>query len=78
MRVIFLTITFEPEPGNFRGLPLARWLKARGYDIQVLTAVPQYPEGRVYPGYHMHLWQREVLDGVPVLRVPIYPSHDKS
>ena len=78
MRVIFLTITFDPEPGALRGLPLAKWLAARGYDIKVLTAFPQYPEGRIYPGYRVRLWQREVMDGIPILRVPIYPSHDTS
>ncbi len=78
MRVIFLTQWFDPEPGAIRGLPLARWLAARGHDVQVLTGVPNYPGGRVYPGYRMRLWQREVMDGVPVLRVPLYPSHDAS
>jgi glycosyltransferase involved in cell wall biosynthesis len=78
MRVIFLTITFDPEPGALRGLPLAKWLAARGYDIKVLTAFPQYPEGRIYPGYRVRPWQREVMDSIPVLRVPIYPSHDTS
>ena len=78
MRVIFLTITFDPEPGALRGLPLAKWLAARGYDIKVLTAFPQYPEGRIYPGYRVRPWQREVMEGIPVLRVPIYPSHDTS
>src|SRR5437016_6664080 len=78
MRVIFLTQWFDPEPGAIRGLPLARWLAARGRDVQVLTGVPNYPGGRVYPGYRMRLWQREVMDGVDVLRLPLYPSHGPS
>jgi len=78
MRVIFLTQWFDPDPGNIRGLPLARWLVGRGYDVQVLTGVPNYPAGRVYPGYRIRLWQREVIDDVSVLRVPLYPSHDGS
>ena len=78
MRTIFLTQWFDPEPGAIRGLPLARWLTARGHDVRVLTSVPNYPGGRVYPGYRMRLWQREVMDGVSVLRVPLYPSHDTS
>ncbi|HEX6747034.1 MAG TPA: glycosyltransferase family 4 protein [Longimicrobium sp.] len=77
-RVIFVTMTFDPEPGNIRGLPLARWLAGRGYEVRVLTAFPNYPVGRLYPGYRMRPWMREVMDGVPVLRVPIYPSHDTS
>jgi glycosyltransferase involved in cell wall biosynthesis len=78
MRTIFLTQWFAPEPGAIRGLPLARWLASSGHDVRVLTGVPNYPGGRVYPGYRVRLWQREVMDGVPVLRVPLYPSHDAS
>jgi glycosyltransferase involved in cell wall biosynthesis len=78
MRTIFLTQWFDPEPGASRGLPLARWLADHGHDVQVLTGVPNYPGGHVYPGYRMRLWQREVMDGVPVLRMPLYPSHDTS
>jgi colanic acid biosynthesis glycosyl transferase WcaI len=78
VRTIFLTQWFDPEPGAIRGLPLARWLTGRGHDVRVLTGVPNYPGGRVYPGYRMRLWQREVMNGVPVLRVPLYPSHDGS
>ena len=78
MRVIFLTITFYPEPNAIHGLPLAKHLAARGYDIKVLTSFPQYPIGRIYPGYRMRPWQWETIDGIPILRVPIYPSHDTS
>src|SRR5574341_721355 len=77
MRVIFLTITFHPEPA-IHGLPLAKCLAARGYEVKVLTAFPQYPIGRIYPGYRWRLWQWETVDGIRVLRVPIYPSHDDS
>jgi len=76
LRVVFVTITFDPEPGALRGLPLAKWLAARGFDVRVLTAYPQYPLGRIYDGYRTRLWSREVIEGIPVLRVPIYPSHD--
>ena len=78
MRVIFLTLTFAPEPGALRGLPLAKWLATRGYDVKILTAFPNYPRGRVYPGYRIRPWQWEVMDNIRVLRVPIYPSHDTS
>src|SRR3989338_7662428 len=76
MRIIFLTITFYPEPGAIHGLPLAKHLAVRGYDIKVLTSFPQYPIGKIYPEYRMRPWQWETIEGIPVLRVPIYPSHD--
>ena len=78
MKIVFLTQWFDPEPGAIRGLPLARWLASRGHEVWVLTGVPNYPGGRIYPGYRMRLWQRETMDGIPVLRVPLYPSHDAS
>lgn len=76
VRVLFVTITFDPEPGAQRGLPLAKWLMARGYEVRVLTGFPQWPLGRTFDGYRQRPWMREVIDGVPVLRVPLYPSHD--
>ncbi|HET7459704.1 MAG TPA: glycosyltransferase, partial [Longimicrobium sp.] len=79
VRVLFLTITFQPEPGTMHGLPLATWLRdRRGYEVEVLTAIPWYPLGRFYPGYRFRWFQREVMDGVNVMRVPLYPSHDTS
>lgn len=75
---MFITQWFDPEPGALRGLPLARWLTRRGHDVEVLTGFPNYPGGRIYDGYQQRLRQREVMDGVPVVRVPLFPSHDRN
>ena len=78
-RVVFVTITFHPEPGALRGLPLATALRDRfGWDVEVITAVPWYPLGAPYPGYALHPYQLEVVDGIPVHRFWIHPSHDRS
>ncbi len=58
--------------------PFAQGLIGRGHDVQVLTGFPNYPTGKVYPGYKIKAWQNEFIEGVPVLRVPLYPSHDSS
>lgn len=78
MRIILLSQWFDPEPGATKGLPLAKWLQARGHDVKVLTGFPNYPGGKVYDGYKIRPWQHQTMDGVPVLRVPLYPSHDNS
>lgn len=78
LTIAFVMISFDPEPGAQHGLPLARWLVGRGHRVNVLTSFPQYPAGRTYPGYRQRPFHREVMSGVPVLRVPIYPSHDTS
>lgn len=78
MRILFLTQWFHPEPGAIRGLPLARALARRGHEIRVLTGFPNYPGGRLYDGYRLRPWMRERMEGIPVLRVPLFPSHDRS
>lgn len=77
MRILMITQWFDPEP-TFKGLLFARELQRLGHEVEVLTGFPNYPGGRVYPGYRIRPWQREVVGGVPVLRVPLYPSHDGS
>src|ERR1051326_426872 len=78
MRVLFLTQWFDPEPGAIRGLPFAKSLMRSGDEVRVLTGFPNYPGGKVHPGYKLRPWQRETIDGVRVLRVALYPSHDGS
>ena len=77
MKILFLTQWFEPEP-TLKGMTLAREMVRRGHEVQVVTGFPNYPGGRVYRGYRIRLRQREIIDGVTVTRVPLYPSHNRS
>ena len=72
-----LTQWFDPEP-TFKGLLFAKALKSKGHDIEVITGLPNYPEGKLYPGYKRRLFQREVIEGIRINRVYLYPSHDNS
>ncbi|MEE3508681.1 glycosyltransferase family 4 protein [Pseudomonas sp. 10C3] len=75
-RVLLLTQWFEPEP-TFKGLDFARELVKQGFEVEVVTGFPNYPGGKVYSGYKLKFLQRELIDGVQVTRVPLYPSHDQ-
>lgn len=77
MRILLLTQWCTPEP-DFKGVPFARELQRQGHAVTVLTGFPNYPGGKLYPGYRIRLWQWEEIGGVRVLRVPLYPSHDRS
>jgi glycosyltransferase involved in cell wall biosynthesis len=77
MRILLLTQWFEPEPTP-KGLIFAKALSENGHEVEVLTGFPNYPGGRVYPGFHIKPFQRETIDGIPVIRVALYPSHDAS
>lgn len=76
-RVVLLTQWFDPEP-TFKGIIFARELIKRGFDVEVITGFPNYPGGKVYPGYRIRLLQRELLGGVIITRLPLYPNHDQS
>lgn len=77
MRILILTQWYPPEPAVLLQ-ELAQSLQARGHHVTVLTGFPNYPSGRLYPGYKLCLRQRELLAGVPVVRVPLYPEHSRS
>jgi colanic acid biosynthesis glycosyl transferase WcaI len=70
---------FGPEPGAAT-VPtvLADGLVDRGHDVRVLTGFPNYPTGRVYPGYRQSLRFREApRQRLELRRVPLYASHDQ-
>lgn len=79
LRVGLLTQWFDPEhgPAVIPGV-LARELARRGHHVSVLTGLPNYPYGEVYPGYSSRLYQRELMGDVDVHRTWLYPSHDSS
>jgi colanic acid biosynthesis glycosyl transferase WcaI len=79
MRLGLLSQWFAPEPGG-GAVPavLGNGLVDRGHDVRVLTGFPNYPIGRVYPGYRQGLHVREELrPNLEVRRVPLYASHDQ-
>ena len=77
MRVLVLTQWYPPEPPLLMQ-ELAQTLQSRGHEVTVLTGFPNYPSGRIYPGYRLSLWQKETVESVPVVRVALYPDHGSS
>lgn len=77
MRILLITQWFQPEP-HFKGLDFAKSLRDKGHEVEVLTGFPNYPGGKIYPGYRVRLFQREIIDGIRVTRGYLYPSHDRS
>jgi len=77
MNILLLTQFFDPE-GTMIGLNFAKAMQMRGHHVEVLTGFPNYPGGKVYPGYRIRFRQTESMDGIKVVRVPLFPSHDRS
>jgi glycosyltransferase involved in cell wall biosynthesis len=75
VKLVILSQYYPPETGapQRRLSDLARRMVAAGHDVTVLTAIPNYPRGRVYEGYGGML-SRETIDGVRVIRTWIFPT----
>jgi len=77
MRILILTQWFDPEP-FYKGIPFAKELVKLGHEVEILTGFPNYPGGKIYDGFRIRFLQRENISGIPVIRVPLFPSHDTS
>lgn len=74
MHLLFLTDNFPPEvnaPASRTYDHCREWVKA-GVKVTVITCAPNFPQGKIYPGYRNRLWQREERDGIRVIRVWSY------
>jgi glycosyltransferase involved in cell wall biosynthesis len=72
---VILTQYYPPEVGApaARLSELAVRLRDHGHEVVVLSAMPNYPRGRVYPGYGGLVIEEE-RGGVGVIRAWIWPS----
>ena len=71
MKILVVSQYFYPE--TFRVNTLCRELVARGHDVTVLTAYPQYPQGKIYEGYGFDIPYEKEWHGVRIERVKTYP-----
>jgi glycosyltransferase involved in cell wall biosynthesis len=74
MRILFLSDHFFPEPSAPAAHVYERaklWSSA-GHSVTVLCSAPNFPEGKVFPGYRNRLRNVEMLDGIRVVRVVTY------
>ncbi|SRR6266540_3974780 len=70
VRIAYVSHYFVPEPAApaARVHELARaWVRG-GHSVDVLTAFPNHPVGRIPAAYRGKLWATECLDGIRVLR----------
>jgi glycosyltransferase involved in cell wall biosynthesis len=67
-RILVVSQYFWPE--SFRVNELVLELKDRGYIVEVLTSIPNYPEGRIFPDFASNPNKYEDYYGIKVHRVP--------
>ena len=65
-RVLLVTQYFYPE--NFKSNDIAFELVKRGYEVDALVSIPNYPEGKFFSGYGCFKKRHEIINGVNVYR----------
>lgn len=76
MKLLVVSQYFWPE--GFRINDLVKTLTEKGVEVDVLTAKPNYPEGRIYLGYRALGCRREQWCGANLYRIPLVPRGAKS
>jgi colanic acid biosynthesis glycosyl transferase WcaI len=76
MRFLFITQYFPPETGasQLRLSSVVRELSKLGHRVEVVTAMPNYPHGKIFPAYRGRLYQKEIWNGITIHRVWAYAS----
>jgi glycosyltransferase involved in cell wall biosynthesis len=80
MKILILTQYYPPETGapQNRLHELAVRLMAQGAEIEVLTAMPNYPKMEIFENYQGKRFMVEEIDGIKVYRSRIYVKKSKS
>lgn len=71
MKILVVTQYFYPE--IFRINSLCIELVNRGYEVDVLTGYPQYPQGKIYDGYGFTIDYNKEWNGINIHRVRVKP-----
>jgi colanic acid biosynthesis glycosyl transferase WcaI len=74
LRVLIVALNYAPELVGCAKYTteLAEDLVARGHAVEVVAGPPYYPAWEVGAGHSGARWSREVINGVPVHRTPLY------
>jgi len=76
MKILFITDNFPPEvnaPANRTFEHCREWVK-NGEEVTVITCFPNFPKGKIYPGFKNKWKKIEYIEGVKVIRVWSYIS----
>jgi len=80
LKLLILTQYFPPEVGapQNRLFELAIRLQKMGVEVSVLTAMPNYPQMKIYSGYEGKTYHFEKMEGLSVHRSSIFIPKNKS
>jgi colanic acid biosynthesis glycosyl transferase WcaI len=74
MRILIYGINYAPELtgiGKYTG-EMGGWLAQQDQEVDVITAMPYYPEWAVHTSHKSKWWHTEEIEGARVHRCPLY------
>ena len=74
MKILIYAYNYHPEPIGIAPLmtELAEGLVARGHQVRVVTAMPNYPERKIYDEYKGKWYVTEKRNGVTIHRSVVW------
>lgn len=79
MKLTLITQYYKPEMGapQNRLYEMCLGLKELGADISIITGMPNYPTGKIFPEYKGKFSMNDTVDGIEVKRYWLYASNTK-
>ncbi|HZO90072.1 MAG TPA: glycosyltransferase family 4 protein [Chthonomonadaceae bacterium] len=79
MRILFFSDNFRPEPcpPAAHVYERAKLWASWGHEVTVITTAPNFPEGKVFPGYTNRWRFVENMDGIRVVRVKTFIARNE-
>ena len=68
MKILIMSQWFDPEP-TIKGSVFTREL-VKGLDVVVITGFPNYPNGKLYPGYKLKFSRKKKFMALPFIECP--------
>lgn len=75
-KILVISQYFYPEQFRINDL-CKEWVK-RGYDVTVVTGIPNYPTGKFFKGYSWLKKRKEEYEGIHIIRLPLIPRGHSS
>jgi len=76
MKILFVSQYFHPE--LFSNNNIVSYLVEQGHEVEVVTAIPNYPHGKFFDGYGIFERRKEIIFGAKVTRLPVVPRGNGS
>lgn len=69
--ILVVSQYFYPEQFRINDICM-EWVR-RGYEVTVITGIPNYPQGKFFADYGLTKRRKEMWNGVQIIRIPLVP-----